>query len=1296
MAYRKEKQRVLTGGLNLLPPADKLGSGESILMDNWRVDQAGQLRSRQATTQDEGPIGSGRFHSLTRGGSGGNQRYAGIGTTLYYGSPLSSVTGGFDGQKINIAFHRAAAWAMNRGKQIKLKSTSPGTARNWGIAAPGGVPTINPSGQVFTTFEDFEGTSLANTVTFRSYSDDTTRTAMTADVVNTAFSSDALATNLGRAIVTNGSTTITGTGTNWDATMIGKNFTAIGILGGFPAAYIGKITAVAGVTSLTVDTPMYLQTQGNLQYLITGYSSGAVFDTTHIFGSKSLALAIDTPGVWAVVSTPAASVDTRTSGVAQDDDVFRIYLNVDDPTQINSITVTLTDSSGQRRDANFLTPSFVSQTGLSIDASRVLSPKPNAWTLLEIGRTLDFDDWAARQSAADAAGDPTVSANVQAGLALDLLKPHFEIKGGTQPQLTSFDWQHVASMTLTVDVAGKCLIHVDGCMFVGVVLGPLEGAATYYVTFGNADGDESNPSTGVDVALHQHAAVFIAIPTSGDSQVTLRNIYRVGAGLTQPMLVGTINDNTTTIFTDAGSTQQAQNDGIVMRTDRSLPPAARGVIGPYFGRLIAYSTAAHPARYFWTEPGDPAAFPNANSDLAGNWEDAGGEDDEIYVTTDHKAALFFYKKKSIWRLLGDPQDNDPVKTNANFGAVGDSAVAAGGVYDHFVGPEGIYRFNGDFEVKVSPQLDPIFKGDYVQIASGEFLPPIDKGAALALCVLEQVNDRLYFSYAEQGQSSPNVTAILNLNDNTWSRMVLNGPAGGFTALHYEGAGNYLMGGVTSGSGYLYTLERGTGYYTDGGSAINVKWQSAYFDQGLPDNIKLYCDIEVDGQTSFLDAETPNTLTIYLVYDTGIKVNLGTFQAATRTTKVFLDTSAQSDGTNVGQRAKRAAIRIEGNISTGTVVINGVYLHWYPEERSGLAWDSGLLTTEQAQQVDHIEFAMTGSAQSITNKMAGDLPGNLLTQSGATPASFTAPNGRGLYRSRLSAVVEGRNLRFSLSNTTTPFQLHAARIRKRTIGEYIDGTTGEYWESAEFGVAPGKDGELKDFLLEYDATQVAALWLYENVAGSFAAVRGPISMPSGARQLYSFPLDDGAGAMPFGRVFKLRVVPPGNGIVRLHGRGVVRGRVYGVTFDGGAGERWQTQPLDLCGGVGLFREVQLIAQTAGSMTFEMLTEIPGEDLQVHGSYAFNTATLTAGREPVFFRLPGYVRGKLQQFRITGSAVTRLLDVKVWGRGLGNVATPWQWFTLPVENTTSAWHEIQVPIRKTDEDFTWVNLPVDAIE
>ncbi|HLW77790.1 MAG TPA: hypothetical protein VKS01_12410, partial [Bryobacteraceae bacterium] len=746
-------------------------------------------------------------------------------------------------------------------------------------------------------------------------------------------------------------------------------------------------------------------------------------------------------------------------------------------------------------------------------------------------------------------------------------------------------------------------------------------------------------------------------------------------------------------------------------------------MGPYFGKLIAWNRDMHPARYYWSPSAQPWYFPgagngaNVDDDVDGNWEDAGSDDDQLVWITNHNNVALIYKQRSLWRLVGDPATSDAQQMDASIGLVGPQAVCNAGEVDYFMGPEGIYQRSYDFKNKISGAIDPIFKGDAVQISNGEYLPPIDM-EHIGLAVLEIVNDRLYVSYPEQGNSINTVTAICQLptlsgvvsvelkESYSWARMKLNTGVGvttAFTALKYEGAGNSLMGavseqvitgGIGSLAGGLYSLEQNQ-FSTDAGNSIHLAWQSRFSDQGLPDNYKWYTDVIVDFQTAVL-GQTPSTLSVYLVIDNGTKILLGTISSAARTRFTFqLNSNDFGGGTNEGQRATNAAIRIEGD-ATSTCIVYGTYLMWYPEERLSTSFDSGfndLGIPERAKQIDYLELYATAAGQPVTSIISSDLPGSLLTRRDGRNITF--PNGRGSVRMRLP-IIEGRNFRYTLGCTAT-FQLHKLRMRQRVVGEYIDGTIGEYYQSPEFSVAPGRVGELKDFLLDYDVSGPGGQFvLYADLPGNTLAVVRTMAIPfQTGRDVHVFPLEDVLDTLPAGQLFKVQLIPPPGGILRLHGRAVFRARIIGVYFDGSQGEIWETQPVDLLGGVGLYREITIVAQTGGAMLFQVLTELPNHDVQPVATIPVDSTVSTTGRRPLYSRLPGTTKGRLTKYRLSGPYVTRLFEVKVLARKLGVNGSDWEWISVPIEATPDSWDQIKMPVRETPEEFTWVEIPVDQI-
>ena len=220
------------------------------------------------------------------------------------------------------------------------------------------------------------------------------------------------------------------------------------------------------------------------------------------------------------------------------------------------------------------------------------------------------------------------------------------------------------------------------------------------------------------------------------------------------------------------------------------------------------------------------------------------------------------------------------------------------------------------------------------------------------------------------------------------------------------------------------------------------------------------------------------------------------------------------------------------------------------------------------------------------------------------AEMQAPNGRGDVRFRLASIVEGRNFRLTVDDSPSnqTFQsAPGAGAHARPVGEYIDGSNGEFFESAEFSVSPARVGELKDFLLDYDVSGPGGqLVLYSDLPGSALSIRRILSIPAqGTRAPYVFPFEDESDQandfLPVGQLFKVRLYPPAGGILRLHGRAQFRGRLVGTYFNGANGEIFQTQPIELMGGQGLAREIMITVEAAGPMNLSISTEIPGLNL-----------------------------------------------------------------------------------------------------
>ena len=97
MAFKRQTYRFLSGSLNLLPPGDKIPAEDALHLQNFRVDQAGQLVARRGTARRGNNTTSPTdAHTLAR-------RTGSIGLYIGAGAKLFRDNGGteiFDGQTL--------------------------------------------------------------------------------------------------------------------------------------------------------------------------------------------------------------------------------------------------------------------------------------------------------------------------------------------------------------------------------------------------------------------------------------------------------------------------------------------------------------------------------------------------------------------------------------------------------------------------------------------------------------------------------------------------------------------------------------------------------------------------------------------------------------------------------------------------------------------------------------------------------------------------------------------------------------------------------------------------------------------------------------------------------------------------------------------------------------------------------------------------------------------------------------------------------------------------------------------
>ena len=371
--------------------------------------------------------------------------------------------------------------------------------------------------------------------------------------------------------------------------------------------------------------------------------------------------------------------------------------------------------------------------------------------------------------------------------------------------------------------------------------GVLEAKAyKYKVTYYYNDGESNSCSaeTGVTPTAN-HSVNLTAIPVSASARVAQRKIYRtIGGGATYKLLT-TINDNSSTTYTD---NIPDSGLGADMDTDNNIPPVCKYVVN-HKGRLWLAGDPAHPSRVYYSKALHPESFPALYY-----WDV--GDDDGTIITglTINLSILVIFKNYSTWLISGDtPLGNNPdmALSNANprVGCISAKTMAHAGNDLLFLSPNlGVQRLHRvilattetmDVDA-LSDKIDATVKGlnsKYLQYAHAE------------------VFDHKYHLFVPDGVSQTTNNLVLaldlrNLNpadESTirWTRYTNMNFAS--CALIYDTNGDRLLVGSNT-TGYIYDFGVGTN------------------DDGAP--IKAYATTKNHDIGSFMNDKTLRSMVIY--------------------------------------------------------------------------------------------------------------------------------------------------------------------------------------------------------------------------------------------------------------------------------------------------------------------------------------------------------------------------------------------------------------------------------------------------
>lgn len=337
--------------------------------------------------------------------------------------------------------------------------------------------------------------------------------------------------------------------------------------------------------------------------------------------------------------------------------------------------------------------------------------------------------------------------------------------------------------------------------------GNLNGSGyQWVVTNVRADLSESNAGPlSTAISLTNQAADLAGIPTSSDPLVTKRNIYRVGGTLSGWYWVGSLNDNTTTTFTDNMADADAENNAILSAMNGTPPVLA--YVQPYRNRLYGAGDPNNPSTLNWSELDLPNAWGEGTNNVQFDPDVAGG----ITGLGTVASRLVATKGLAAYSLYGDPPSDyatTGVRVQAGTTLRGSICYCEGVLF--WLGVISVLQTDGLFGSVVPDDADESRWGKLQPL-----LEQVDRTAPVASAYWQ----RLYL-LACTAQDTRQVIAF-DLRQRSWTRFDW-----AVQCFAQDDQGNLYAGLSTEPQ--VVQLFSGT---SDLSAGIHYRWQSRNFDFG---------------------------------------------------------------------------------------------------------------------------------------------------------------------------------------------------------------------------------------------------------------------------------------------------------------------------------------------------------------------------------------------------------------------------------------------------------------------------------
>ncbi|HTB10937.1 MAG TPA: hypothetical protein VK752_05175 [Bryobacteraceae bacterium] len=821
------------------------------------------------------------------------------------------------------------------------------------------------------------------------------------------------------------------------------------------------------------------------------------------------------------------------------------------------------------------------------------------------------------------------------------------------------------------------------------------GTYTFYYTYYDNNGNESAPSPpSAPITTPDTGGDFINmnVTYSTDPTVVGINLYAIGGTLgsiyqvaTQPGAFPTGEADPFPLSFDE-SDADATTEGIIMQLDFDPPPAASGLVGPYFSRLLAFSSAEHPNRMWWTKPDQPGYWPGSLDDdnNTAQWVDVGDDGEEIVWVTVHPRSAVIYKERTVWILFGDPDTGTLQQAHATVGLRGQRAVANAGDSDYFLGTSGqLLKFDLTSIADVGQNVRPLFQGLFIlqgvdtdETTCAPIYPYGNSTAALGFG-----NGQLMVSYQEQNAFFPNggnsVTMLLNTVTDKWfshrvtpSSFYLGteatGTNNGFNEFYYAGPdmwgciGNVILG-LQQGD---FTMD------FSGSTVITHVYQSPFLDCNEPDNTKVLLEVVIDAQMNIVGGS--DELTVFMHYDNGQRAGETLSSSLTMVGRGKFQIAMPEDPDLPGRRCTNFSLKISCD-AENELFLHSVYVYYYVEPRAALVVSTipAYLGGGKLVQTKELQIEIDTSGGPVTASWSSDLPGNAL----AVNERYAIPVSAGQRNFQLPflSVVEGRLFQLLLQAAAGPFRLYGAKVLARVIGvlvEAYEAAAGFVWDSQEHTFESGLTHiprslgislyanpikQARELELQIDTIGPVTVVLMSDLPGNqvlprFTAVINTNNVGWRTVKVLLPTVFSATGAIE-GRIWRLQL--SGTSQFKLYNLGleILPVGVYVEAYEAAAGAIWDSRAMDLgTPNVKEAREIEVDIDTTGAIV-QLLSDLPTLAM----SRQFLQSITTTGRQKIMLPLPLFPEGRLWELTISGANSFKLYGARLKVRAFGAYVT-----------------------------------------